>query len=120
MAEPVVTRPEHIRRLLEEFELALANARGLPELQALRDRFLGRKSGAVTGLLKSLAGLAADQKREAGQQLNALKTDIEARLEAARTAIEAQDRSAQLERERLDVTLPGRQPALGRRHPLTL
>ena len=93
---------------------------GASGLQLLRDRFLGRKSGAVTELLKSLGSLPAEEKRAAGQQLNALKGELEARLETAQQEATARDRSAQLERERIDVTLPGRRPALGRLHPLTL
>ena len=107
MAEPATPLPERVRALREEFERGLSEARGASGLQALRDRFLGRKAGLVTELLKSLAGLAADQKREAGQQLNALKDELEARLESAREQAAALARAAQLDRERIDVTLPG-------------
>jgi phenylalanyl-tRNA synthetase alpha chain len=120
MADPAAPLPERVRALREEFERSLSDARGASALQAVRDRFLGRKAGAVTELLKTLGGLSADEKRAAGQQLNALKDELEARLESAREQAAALDRSAQLERERIDVTLPGRRPPLGRRHPLTI
>ena len=120
MPEPATPLPERVRALREEFDRALIEARDASALQAVRDRFLGRKAGAVTELLKSLAGLTPEGKREAGQLLNQLKTDLETRLDEARDRTAAQDRTAQLERDRIDVTLPGRRPALGRRHPLTL
>ncbi|HEX6736761.1 MAG TPA: phenylalanine--tRNA ligase subunit alpha, partial [Vicinamibacteria bacterium] len=102
------------------FEAALAAAKDAPSLQALRDRFLGRKSGVVTDLLKSLGALAKEARAEAGSQLNALKADIEERLTAAKALLEGSDREERLARERLDLTLPGRAPALGRLHPLTV
>lgn len=120
MAEPATPLPERVRALREEFDRALSEARDSSALQAVRDRFLGRKAGAVTELLKSLGSLPADEKRAAGQQLNELKSALEARLDEARDRAAAADRSAQLERERVDVTLPGRRPALGGLHPLTL
>src|SRR5262245_36732330 len=112
---------EKVRALRAEFEAALrdAGARGASALQAVRDRFLGRKSGAVTALLKSLAGLGEESRRDAGRELNALKDELEARLESARTQGEERERDARLARERLDLSLPGRRPSLGRLHPLT-
>jgi len=110
---------ERVRVLREEFGTSLAEAADLASLQGVRDRFLGRKSGALTGLLKSLGGLDADVRREAGQELNALKADLEAALQAAGVRLEAGRRTGQLERERIDVTLPGRPVARGRLHPLT-
>ena len=111
--------PERVRALRGEFAAALEGARDAAALQALRDRFLGRKSGAVTALLKSLAKLPEDARRTAGRELNALKEELEAGLEDARGRAEAGARDERLARERIDVTLPGRRPPFGRRHPLT-
>jgi len=111
---------ETARALRAEFErLAQAISDGAA-LQSLRDRFLGRKSGALSGLLKSLGQLADAERREVGQELNALKAEIEARLEEARERIERQRGQQALARERLDVTLPGRRPRAGHRHPVTV
>ena len=108
-----------VRRLREEFEAALREAKGPAALQGVRDRYVGRKSGAITALMKSLAGLAADARKDAGQELNALKEHVEARLEEARARLEARVRDERLLRERVDVTLPGRTGPLGGLHPLT-
>jgi phenylalanyl-tRNA synthetase alpha chain len=108
-----------VRALRQEFARAYAGAGDAAALQALRDRFLGRRSGALTALLKSLGSLAADARREAGQELNRLKQEIETRLAEARERLEAQAQDERLARERLDLTLPGRVPPLGRRHPVT-
>jgi phenylalanyl-tRNA synthetase alpha chain len=108
-----------IQALRAEFAAALAGARDAASVQSLRDRFLGRRSGAVTGLLKSLGSLDGEARREAGRALNALKDDLEQRLEHARHAVEARARGERLSREGLDISLPGRVPSRGRRHPLT-
>jgi len=117
--ETIATLRDKAKALREEFEQAAAAAREPAALQALRDRFVGRRSGAVSALLKSLGTLAEAERREAGQELNALKADIESRLEDAQRLVESLARQQALRRERLDVTLPGRHPFLGRRHPLT-
>jgi phenylalanyl-tRNA synthetase alpha chain len=80
---------------------------------------VGRKAGAITALMKSLAGLASDARKEAGQELNALKEHVEARLEEARQRLETRVRDERLVRETVDVTLPGRIGPVGRLHPLT-
>lgn len=109
-----------VRALSAEFESALAEAREADSLQALRDRFLGRKAGAVTALLKSLGQMSEDARREAGRELNAVKERIEARLAEAKAAVEARLRLEGLSRDRLDTTLPGRLPGDGHRHPITI
>jgi phenylalanyl-tRNA synthetase alpha chain len=110
---------DRVRAVRAGFDAALAAARDLASLQAVHDRFLGRRSGSVTELMKSLGRLAPEARRAAGQQLNALRDELEARYEAARAAAEARARAERLRDERVDVTLPGRVPARGRRHPLT-
>jgi len=110
---------QRARALREEFERSLAEVRATDTLQAVRDRFLGRKSGAVTALLRSLGQLADEARREAGQELNALKDRLEAGLTEAKASLDERLRQEGLGRERLDVSLPGRRPDLGRRHPLT-
>jgi len=105
--------------LRAEFEEALGRAEDAAGLQSVRDRFLGRRGGAVTQLLKSLGSLAAEARRAAGQALNEVKDDFEARLEAAKARSEAREHEERLARDRVDTTLPGRAPRQGHRHPLT-
>jgi phenylalanyl-tRNA synthetase alpha chain len=119
MADGVGELLNRVRAVRGEFEAALREARDLSALQSVRDRFLGRKSGAVTDLMKSLGRLSPEDRRAAGQELNALRDELEARLEGARGAADEQARAGRLRDERVDVTLPGRTPPRGRRHPLT-
>ena len=66
------------------FTAGLRDAASLAELQELRNRFLGRKRGAVTALLRSVAAASPDERRELGRQANALKQEIEQALAAHR------------------------------------
>ena len=104
-----------IPALRAEFDAALASAGSSADLKAVRDRFLSRKHGAVTSLLKSIASISPDERRTLGSQVNALKQAIEEAL-AAR---EAEVSATAVPGDRVDITLPGRMPPLGRRHPLT-
>ncbi len=88
-------------------------------LQAVRDRFLGRKAGALTLLLKDLGKLEGSARKQAGQDLNTLKAEIEAALLATSARLAEGDRGARLARETVDLSLPGRVPHLGRVHPLS-
>ncbi len=120
MSELVQRVRDTTRALRAEFETLAPLISDSAALQALRDRFLGRKSGALSGLLKSLGQVAEAERRELGQELNALKAEIEVRLAEAELGLERRLRQDALARERLDATLPGRRPCVGRRHPLTV
>jgi phenylalanyl-tRNA synthetase alpha chain len=107
-------------RLRQDFDAALAEVRDPEGLQEVRTRFLGRKSGELTLLFGRLGKLKDEQRREAGRELNTVKQEVESRLEARRAELETRLRDERLLRDRVDVTLPGRVPPVGRRHPLTV
>ena len=108
--------PETIARLRDEFQMELARAATDRDLQSTRDRYLARKGGVIAGLMKAVAAATPEDRPALGRLANALKIEIETRLADKRAAVEGAPRPA----DALDVTLPGRSPALGRRHPLTL
>ncbi len=85
-------------------------------LEAEHIALLGRKSGAITELLKRLPALPIDQRKAFGAAVNRLKTEAEALIEARRTALEQarRDRS-----EAVDLTMPPRRRWTGADHPVT-
>jgi phenylalanyl-tRNA synthetase alpha chain len=97
-----------------EFAAATSGA----ALEDAKARFLG-KSGRVTDLLKGLAALTPEQKKQRGAEVNLAKQRIEALLTAARERLSATELAAQLRAEALDVTLPGRQRGMGGLHPVS-
>src|SRR5438093_457688 len=112
----LIPTPTTITRLRVEFDTALAAASSDRDLQAVRDRYLARKGGVIAALMKAVAAAPPDQRPALGKLTNDLKTDIEARVAEKRAALDASRPPAGA----VDVTLPGRVPPLGRRHPLTV
>ena len=98
----------------EQFRARLGDADTPQKLKALSDEFLSRKSGLVTGLMKTLGALPAEARREFGALVNTLKGEIESAVEERRVAMEA----ARPPAGTVDVTLPGRELPVGRVHPL--
>ena len=88
------------------------------ELENAKARFLG-KSGRVTELLKCLGGLAPEEKKSRGAEINQAKGRVEALLGAARARLSQAELQVQLRAEALDVTLPGRQRGMGGLHPVS-
>jgi phenylalanyl-tRNA synthetase alpha chain len=119
MSDPAGEMKDRVRALRADFRRDLAAAGDASALQALRDRYLGRKAGAITALMKSLGGLSPEDRRQAGQELNALKDQVETELETAKDLLGGRLQQQRLDSERVDITLPGRVPPHGRRHPLT-
>src|SRR5581483_10525838 len=97
----------------------LAQAGSTADLEQWRVQYLGRRS-ALNDVLRQLGSLLAEERPAAGQAINALKAQLEAELAAREAALKSAELAAALERERLDVTLPGRPPGLGGLHLTTL
>jgi phenylalanyl-tRNA synthetase alpha chain len=104
-----------IASLREQFNRELAGAASEADLRAVRDRYLARKGGLVSGLLKALGSAAPEDRPRLGLLANSLKQEIERELESRLTA-----GAARRPPGAVDLTLPGRRPALGHRHPLTI
>jgi phenylalanyl-tRNA synthetase alpha chain len=85
----------------------------------LRVRWVGRKQGLVRAALDGIKSVEPAQRRAYGEAVNRLKETVEQRL------AEMDERLAERERETarrgaaVDVTLPGRRPALGTIHPVS-
>jgi phenylalanyl-tRNA synthetase alpha chain len=105
---------------IEDDALARTTAAASREaLEAVRVEFLGRKEGRLTAVLRGMGGLSAEERPLVGKRANEVRERLEAALDARRVDVEAAEEAATLEAERLDVTLPGRAPRLGRLHPLS-
>jgi len=111
---------DKIRRTHEAFLLELETVSSAEALATLRDKYLGRKNGAVTLLMKELRQLPDDGRREAGRFLNEFKAEVESSIERKTSDLASWALSERMARERVDITLPGIRIPLGHRHPLTL
>jgi len=119
-----VRSPEEVAVLFSElravFDPELAAAVDADSLEALRIRWLGRKSGVVTKITDNwLKPAPATLKPAIGKTLNELRAHIEARLGELRTKFEAEAESQRAAAARLDLSLPGNLPGRGSRHLIT-
>lgn len=101
-------------RALAEIERAST----LEALERQRVALLGKK-GTVTAQLKQLGALPAEQRREQGTRINALKSELADAIAARRARFEADALQRRLADESVDVTLPGRGRRPGAAHPIT-
>ncbi|MEO7986076.1 MAG: phenylalanine--tRNA ligase subunit alpha [Gemmatimonadales bacterium] len=86
-------------------------------LEAEEIALLGRKSGVLTGALKSVATLPVEERRGYGAAVNQLKRRFEDAFAARRAAVE--DAQKNRERSALDLSMPGRSRWVGAEHPVT-
>jgi len=109
-----------LRAIEQKFNSELASVHDARSLEDIRTRYLSRKSGLLTTQLQNLGELPKDQRAEFGRVANQLKSKIEAALDTLQTTIFEREKQSALERETLDVTLPGNRRRIGHRHPLTI
>ncbi len=96
---------------------ALENAQTPAALEELRVKILGKK-GDLTAILKQMGKLSPEERPVMGQVANAVRADVEAKLEERKAAIDAAVLEAKLAAESLDVTIPGTAVPLGHQHPM--
>ncbi|TVM35959.1 phenylalanine--tRNA ligase subunit alpha [Oceanidesulfovibrio marinus] len=96
---------------------AMENAGDEKELETVRVEFLGRK-GSLAAIMSRLPELDPAERPEAGKAANRVKTAL-TEIHEDRLASFARSR-AEAELEGFDPTLPGRDPACGTLHPITL
>src|SRR5215467_9446140 len=109
-----------LRAIEQQFASDCASVVDGKSLEDTRTRYLSRKSGLLTLELQSLGKLPKEQRAEFGRVANEIKLKIEESLEALQTGIVQREKQAALQREALDVTLPGNPRRIGHRHPLTI
>ena len=108
---------ERIELLRQEFENNMAKATTLAELEAERIAFLGKK-GHIAELMKGLRDVA--DKKSAGQLINALKTEVEAKISEAEEALKAAELNAQIRNAKKYNPSLVFEKKMGSYHPITL
>ena len=110
---------EQIEQIRREALEALSKTNLPKDLEELRVRYLGKK-GALTAILKQMGGLSAEERPKIGQLANEARQDIEKMLTEKARELKEKELALRLEKEKIDITLPGKQPPKGSYHPLSL
>ena len=110
---------EKLEQIRAEALAALAGAKDAQELDGLRVKYLGKK-GELTAVLKMMGSLSAEERPVMGQLANEVREALTEALSQRQKAIEEAALNQRLEAEKLDVTIPGKQPELGHKHPMSI
>ena len=106
-----------MQKLREASIEAVARAESMELLEELRVRYLGKK-GELTGILRQMGALSAEERPVMGQLANQLRADIEGAIERRRQQLGEALLERKLQQEALDVTMPAKAVRLGHKHPM--
>jgi len=110
---------EELQRIAGEARAQLKRAETAEELEQLKVALLGKKGG-LTLLLLSMGGLPAAERPAMGKLVNDVREELEAELAVRLKELSEAESLSKLASEQLDITIPGRKPALGHLHPLSI
>ncbi len=108
-----------LKELGEEARRNIKDVKSMAELKEVKVKILGKK-GALTALLRSLGSVPPEERPAIGKQANILREELEEAINFKEQDLRDAQKEGQWEKERIDVTLPGRPVQLGQKHPLTL
>lgn len=113
---------ENMREIDEikaKIDETVKDIRSSATLREIKMKFLG-KAGEIPALMKKLKEIPPEERPAMGKVINALREWAENRFSEFESAVKAAELGERYEREKIDVTLPGRQRKKGAYHPDTL
>lgn len=110
---------EKLEALREQALHELESLRVPKDLEEFRIRVMGKK-GTLTEVLRGMGSLPADERPKVGQLVNQLRSELETALAKREAEIQDALKAKRLREETLDVTMPGKRPAIGGLHPLNI
>ncbi len=110
---------EQLKNILDEAVAQLEKAVSIADTEDVRVKILGKKS-QLTEILRSMGKLSHEEKKELGQEANAVRSQIEAMVEAKFAEVKAKARQERFKLEKIDVTEPGTSYNLGTKHLITI
>ena len=108
---------QQLEQIRSQALAALDAAETPAALEELRISLLGKK-GELTAVLKQMGKLTPEERPVMGQVANAVRADIEAKLEERKAVLNAAALEAKLANEAIDVTIPGEEVVMGHEHPM--
>jgi len=108
---------EQLHLLKEKAEKELLQCTSLNDLNDFRIKHLGKK-GELTQILRGMGKMSAEERPLIGQLANEIRDALESKLQERTVIIKRKELERSLLAEKIDITLPGIRPELGRQHPL--
>ena len=107
---------DKLKQIQQKALSAFQDAREIKDVDDLKVKFLGKK-GELTAILKQMGRLSAEERPVVGALANEVREAITADIARRTKELESAALAARLAAEEIDVTLPGKAPAQGKRHP---
>ncbi len=95
----------------------IKNATNSSELENIRVKYLGKK-GELTGILRGMGALSTEERPIVGKLANEVREALENSIEEEVSAIKNKEKKLRLEKEIIDISMPGVKQNIGKRHPL--
>ena len=110
---------EQLNSIKLEAEKKLDESGSLAELESIRLQYLGKK-GELTAVLRGMGQLSPEERPQIGQLANEVRSSIEEMLDEKTKSLQEKERQTRLEKEAIDVTIPGKRRFIGKKHPLSI
>ena len=109
---------EKLDAILKNGLSEIENADNLKALDDVRVKFLG-KQGELTAILRNMKEIPAEERKDVGMLANVVRNKIEEALSKKLAVLEEQQLEVEMEKERVDITMPSKGIKKGSLHPLT-
>nr|WP_207734429.1 MULTISPECIES: phenylalanine--tRNA ligase subunit alpha [Anaerofustis] len=108
---------DQLLNIQNEAKEKIQNLHSLEDLEKFRIEFMGKK-GKLTAILRGMGGLSKEERPIIGKLANEVREAIESELGKMKTSIEEKILLEKLEKDKIDITLPGKEVEVGHHHPL--
>ena len=109
---------EELKKIEAEALYELKAVTNSVDLEELRIKYFGRK-GLLSTVMRGMGKLSEAERPIIGKLANEVRQNLTRAFEEVGESLNQQDREKQLAAEAIDITLPGRRPQLGKKHPIT-
>ncbi|KUK10697.1 MAG: Phenylalanine--tRNA ligase alpha subunit [Clostridia bacterium 41_269] len=109
---------ERLEQIRKTAETGLKNLQNMKDVENFRIKYLGKK-GELTQVLRGLSQIPENERPAVGKLANEIRDYLEEQLQIIEKKIKKEEEEKKLKKEFIDVTLPGRRPVVGKKHPIT-
>lgn len=110
---------EQLENIKVQAEKELSGVQSIPELDNIKVKYLGKK-GELTSVLRGMGALSPEERPVIGQLANEVRAYLEEKITLKDKELLKNERAQKLQKEVIDVTIPGKRKHLGKKHPLTI
>ncbi len=107
-----------ISGLKDKVNSEISSVKNIEDIKRVRVLLLGRK-GLFAESLDTLKTLDKDRRKDVGKAINDLKIWTETKVREIETAFEEEEKHKREAASWIDITMPGKTPLVGRKHPLS-